>query len=112
MRILTLALVFMVGALVGAVAVGAVGYFWIGPQVAQDKFDFGYMNGTINAQVDIARKIDALLGRDFDRHEPSEPFYGVKETSVVVVTRNGVKTLRTCCDDAELQGKPTGLTNR
>jgi hypothetical protein len=68
MRILILAIVFLVGALVGAVAVGAVGYFWIGPEIAQDKFDFGYTQGTINAQVDIARKVDALLGKDA-RHE-------------------------------------------
>jgi hypothetical protein len=39
-------------------------------------------------------KINASLGKDLVPQESTTPFFEVKETSVVVVERNGVKTLR------------------
>ena len=97
--------VFVIGLMVGLAVAVSVVRFVIYPQVAKEKFEFGEMQGEINAQSEIARKVDALLGNDFDRYEPVEPFYGVKQTAVVIVTRNGVKTLRACCDETPQSSK-------
>jgi hypothetical protein len=101
MNLLKISASFILGIVVGAVAVGAIGYFWIGPAVARDKFDFGYGMGELNAQIQLGTKIPDVLGRDVDPHEPMVPFFSAKTESVIVVTRHGVKTLRLCCDGSE-----------
>jgi hypothetical protein len=53
MNLLKISVIFVLGIVVGAVAVGALGYFWIGPAVARDKFDFGYGMGELNAQTEF-----------------------------------------------------------
>ncbi len=52
------------------------------------------MEGRTSEALEIAAKIHDVLGDDFHRSEPHELFYAVKDTSVLVVNRNGVKTLR------------------
>ena len=91
---LTRIVIFGLGLLTGAALCGAVGWFWIYPDVAREKFDYGAMAGNLQARIEIANKIPATLGSDVDPHEPSEWFFSAKSASVVVVTRNGVKTLR------------------
>lgn len=49
----------------------------------------------------IGGKIPAALGRDTDPCESLEVLFSAKGESVIVVTRNGVKTLRLCCDGTE-----------
>ena len=67
---------------------------WVVPTVANDKYQFGLVTGRTNAEVDIAHKIRSVLGDDFDRNEQKEAFFSIKDIMVVVVNRNGTKTLR------------------
>lgn len=101
MHVLKLSITFILGVVVGAAAVGTVGWFWIGPEVARDRFSYGYDTGKLDAQVELGSKIPDVLGRDVDLHETMVPFFSAKDESVVVVTRHGVKTLRLCCDGSE-----------
>ena len=69
-------------------------WFWLLPIVIHEKEEVGRMDGKTSASIDIAHKIHDVLGDDFHRSEPHELFYAVKDISVLVVNRNGVKTLR------------------
>ena len=84
----------LLGFVLGAAMSAAVCGFWILPAVARDKFEFGATTGRADSRVDIADKIRQTLGDDFDRDETRQSFYDIKDISVVVVTRNGAKTLR------------------
>jgi hypothetical protein len=101
MRMLLIAIAFVLGALVGIAAAVIVGRFWIYPEVAKEKYDYGQGVGTLQAQVEIAAKIPDVLGRDVDPNEAKQWLFSAKTASVVVVTRHGVKTLRLCCDGSE-----------
>jgi len=102
MRLPKLLITLGAGALIGAAAVIAVGWFWVYPIVAQERFGNGYYLGGLATQVNLASKIPDLLGSDVDPHEPMEPFFErTKGESVVVVTRHGVKTLRLYRDASE-----------
>lgn len=90
---LKLAIGFIVGAVVGAVAV----LVYIDVDTHQ-----AYRNG----QIEVGLKVPAALGRDVDPKEPMEWFSSVEIESVVVVTRRGVKTLRLCCDGTEPMPTP------
>jgi hypothetical protein len=65
--------VFVIGLMVGLAVAVAVGRFVIYPQVAKEKFDFGEMQGEINAQSEIARKapIIARLKEILARPDPA-----------------------------------------
>jgi hypothetical protein len=84
----------LVGFLTGAALMLVVFGLWLIPMVANDKYEFGLVTGRTNAEVDVALKIRAALGDDFSRNEPKETLYKIKDIWVVVVTRNGTKTLR------------------
>jgi hypothetical protein len=101
MRILRIGIPFACGAAVGIAAAVVVGRFWIYPEVAKEKYDYGHGMGALQAQIEIGAKIPDALGRDVDRNEPMEWLFSAKDESVVVVTRDGVKTLRLCCDGTE-----------
>ena len=90
MRLLTLATAFVLGGLAGVAA--TVG-FWID--------DYSYHRGILSAQSEIGGKMPFALGRDVDPNEPMQWLFSAKGESVFVVTRNGVKTLRLCCDGTE-----------
>jgi hypothetical protein len=101
MRSLKLAITFVVGIAVGAAAVGALGGFWIYPEVAKEKFEYGRSLGAYNEQLRLAREIPRVLGNDIDPNEPKQYFFSGKDESVVIVRHNGIKTLRLCCDGTE-----------
>jgi hypothetical protein len=82
-------------AFVLGIAVGlAVCWFTIYPAVAREKFEYGRMTGDQQAREAIACKIADVLGKDVHGPEPEEFFFSAKSESVMLVTRNGVKTLR------------------
>ena len=85
---------FIVGLIVGVAMTGAVGRFVIYPAVAGEKEEFGRNQGYAIGQIDVAAKIPAALGSDFSKDERYTMFYQVKDVDVVIVERNGVKTLR------------------
>ena len=62
----------------------------------------GYHSGMVEAQFDIARRIPSALGSDLHRADIltnskgilTNDFLEVKDATILVVERNGVKTLR------------------
>jgi hypothetical protein len=90
MRLVTVAIAFVLGGLAGMIAT-----------VLFLTDDYSYHRGELNVQVELGTKIPDVLGRDVDPREPMVPFFSAKTESVVVVTRHGVKTLRLCCDGSE-----------
>ncbi len=80
----------VLGCLVTAVLVWAV----VLPQVRESYRAVGFNDGTIAARSEIAGKIPAALGSDLSKAERQQVLYSVKTTTVVIVERNGVKTLR------------------
>jgi hypothetical protein len=51
-------------------------------------------SGEISTKRELALKLPNVLGDDFQKSEAYESFFTVKDMYVVVVERNGVKTLR------------------
>jgi hypothetical protein len=85
--------------LAGFICASALFIFIIMPKDGRDKFQYGYHNGMVEAQFDMARRIPSALGSDLHRADlPSAGltniFLEVKDATILVVERNGVKTLR------------------
>jgi hypothetical protein len=89
MRLLQFGLGFVLGCVVAGIAAVLLVPKWY--------YDYGRWIGV----VEVGYKIPGALGNDVDPYEPKEIFLGGKQESVVIVTRNGVKTLRLCCDGSE-----------
>ena len=87
-------IIFITGLIVGVAITAAVGRFIIYPAIAHEKEAFGSNQGYASGQIDVATKIPAALGSDFSKDERYTVFYQVKDIDVLVVERNGVKTLR------------------
>jgi hypothetical protein len=88
--------------LAGFVCASALFIFFIVPQNGRDKFQYGYHNGMVEAQFDLARRIPTVLGSDLHWADIltnstgilTNDFLEVKDATILVVERNGVKTLR------------------
>lgn len=65
------------------------------PAMRDDVRAAGYHAGQSDARAEIAALIDHSLGTDLDPGERQEKLFDANTTSVVVVLRNGVKTIRT-----------------
>jgi hypothetical protein len=64
------------------------------PRERHDKFEYGRVHGGISARLDIVRRLPAAVGSDLDRSECTNKFLEVKDATIWVVERQGVKTLR------------------
>jgi hypothetical protein len=84
--------------LLGAAVALAVCWLVVYPSVICEKFEYGRMTGDQQAREAIACKIADVLGKDVHGPEPEEWFFSAKSDSVMLVTRNGVKTLRFSAD--------------
>jgi hypothetical protein len=89
----------LLGFLVGFVSASALFILVIVPKDGRDKFQYGYHNGMVEAQFDMARRIPSVLGNDLHLADlpistNSNVFLQVKDATILVVERNGVKTLR------------------
>ena len=80
--------------LLGGAIASAVFIWVILPAHAKDKFEMGRGGGYIAGQGDIIDEIPAALGTDYVDTDGYHPLFEVKSSAVVVVERNGVKTLR------------------
>ena len=60
----------------------------------REKFEYGRFHGGISAQLDIARRLPEAVGSDLDPSECTNRFLAVKDATIWVVERHGVKTLR------------------
>lgn len=95
----TLMLKSIISFVLGFACASALFIVIIVPKDGRDKFQFGYHNGMVEAQFDMARRIPTALGSDLHRADlpdvtRSNVFLDVKDATVLVVERNGVKTLR------------------
>ena len=84
---------FILGVFVGVV-VSAVFFVPLLLSERRDKFEYGRFHGGISAQLDIARRLPEAIGGDLDRSECTNKFLEVKDATIWVVERHGVKTLR------------------
>ncbi|MEZ5442062.1 MAG: hypothetical protein R3F15_11290 [Lysobacterales bacterium] len=82
------------GFLAGALATVAVMWQVALPQARDHYWALGLNEGRIITQAEIAEMIRTELGSDLRPAETGAPFFDVKSTSVVVVERDGTKTLR------------------
>jgi len=82
------------GFALGCCVTGLVVWFAVLPSTRESYRAVGMNDGIIQARWEIAQKIPRMLGSDVSHDEHSEELFAVKATSVVVVERNGVRTLR------------------
>ncbi len=85
---------FILGVFVGA-AMSAVVLVPLLFSERRDKFEHGRFHGSISAQLDIARRLPEAVGSDLDRSECTNKFLEIKDATIWIVERHGVKTLRT-----------------
>ena len=84
---------FILGVIVG-VAISAVLFVPLLLMERHDKFEYGRFHGGISAQLDVARRLPESVGSDLDRSECTNKFLQVKDATIWVVERHGVRTLR------------------
>ena len=90
--------------LAGLISASALYVFVVKPKDDRISWQGGFHSGEVEAQFDIARRIPSALGSDLHRadllHADSpgavltNVFLQVKDATILVVKRNGVKTLR------------------
>jgi hypothetical protein len=85
-----LAFAFLLGF---AVASGLV-LLLVLPRYGRDKVEFGRKQGEIFTKLQLMEEVRAALGEDYKGSDGYQTFFTVKADAVVVVERNGVKTLR------------------
>jgi hypothetical protein len=86
----------------GFVFSSALYNFILKPMDDKISWQGGYHSGMVEAQFDIARRIPAVLGSDLHWADIltnsagflTNDFIQVKDATILVVERNGVKTLR------------------
>jgi|GraSoiStandDraft_1057264.scaffolds.fasta_scaffold347855_2 hypothetical protein len=84
---------FVLGVLVG-VAFSAILFVPLLVSERHDKFEYGRFHGGISARLDVVRRLPEAVGSDLDRSECTNKFLEVKDATIWVVERHGVKTLR------------------
>ena len=83
---------FVAGFLVASV----IFVFAVLPRYGREKFEFGHKQGENATKFELLERVPKVLGDDYHRGSDGyETFFEVKADAVVVVERNGVKTLRT-----------------
>ncbi|MAM89527.1 MAG: hypothetical protein CME36_19690 [unclassified Hahellaceae] len=88
---------FLAGVAFGVVTTGSLFLLWLLPETRENYRAVGHNDGEIDAKYEIAAAIERELGRDVVQGEFSRPhqlLFEVKSSSVVVVERDGVKTVR------------------
>lgn len=95
---------YILAFLAGMVLASALYIFIIKPMDDKVSWQGGYHSGMVEAQFDIARRIPLALGSDLHREDlpptnsqdvfVTNAFLQVKDATILVVDRNGVKTLR------------------
>lgn len=83
------ALVFLLGLLIGGATIGIYGF-----TAANRQFLVGTNSGIATAQLQIMKAIADKLGSDYAETDGYDPLFEVKADAVVIVERNGIKTLR------------------
>jgi hypothetical protein len=82
--------IFIIGVLVGATLTAVT----VVPVVARNKYKYGRNHGELMTKLGIVSDLPAVLGTDYRAEDGYTTFLDVKDSAIVVVERNGVKTLR------------------
>lgn len=85
---------FLLGCTTAAVVCGVAFYAFVLPVARHDSFESGRRYGVVDAHRALMPKIQSLLGDDYRKADGYHPVFEVKTEAVVVVERNGVRTLR------------------
>jgi len=81
--------------LLGFIAASLLFLFVILPDHGRGKFEMGKMTGEIMTKFEIFDKVRTELGHDYNYYiDGDKRLFAVKDCAVVVVERNGVKTIR------------------
>jgi len=81
--------------LLGGACASAIFALAVLPQYRREKYEYGRYTGAIDVKFDLVQRIPELLGSDYAKTDGYKTVIEVKDCSLVVVERNGVKTLRT-----------------
>jgi hypothetical protein len=85
---------FLAGGLLGGIAAAVIFIVFLLPPYAKDKYQFGHIQGFTDGQIEVIHKIEDALGKDYTKADGHNPVFTIKDATVVLVERNGVKTLR------------------
>lgn len=91
--ILKLILTLTGGIAIGTIITGIIGYYF-GSKVISGHRAAGFNAGRIAERYEILNNIPEKLGDDYQKQDGYETLFTVKTEAVVIVERNGVKTLR------------------
>ena len=72
--------------------------FVVMPHYGSVMEDYGRRTAEVAVKFDLVQKIPQLLGDDYRKSDGYTPVLEVKTDAIVVVERNGVKTLRVYAD--------------
>jgi hypothetical protein len=64
------------------------------PLYGREKVEFGRQQGEMLTKLELMKEIPGALGEDYKGSDGYRTFFTLKADAVVVVERNGVKTLR------------------
>lgn len=81
------------GIAIGAIITSIIGYYF-GRKVISGHRATGFNDGRITERYEILRSIPEKLGDDYQKADGYDTLFTVKTEAVVIVERNGVKTLR------------------
>lgn len=84
----------VIGFACGCAAAAGIFYFLLVPEMRDAYRAVGFNDGTVSAKLDVAQRVKTALGSDLSPLEPKQTLFQVKSTSVMVVERNGVRTIR------------------
>lgn len=80
---------FIAGLVFGCIVAGLVALSY-----ARNQFSAGINSGKVLANLEFLRQVELVLGSDYLPADGYHTFLEVKDSAVLVVERNGIKTLR------------------
>ena len=85
---------FAAGFLICAALCGVSVWFLVYPSLRSSYYAVGYNDGRISARQEIVESLKRELGTDVSPEEATTVLFDVKASSVVIVERQAIKTLR------------------
>ena len=85
---------FLVGFMTAAVLAILLTAVFLAPRLDPGAFETGRRCGIVEAHSELLPRIQKMLGDDYLKSDGYQTIFEVKADAVVVVERNGVKTLR------------------
>jgi hypothetical protein len=86
---------YIIPFIAGFVVASVLFVFLVLPRYGHEKIEYGRKQGEIITKFELMQRVPKMLGEDYRGSDGYNTFFEVKADAVVVVERNGVKTLRT-----------------